>query len=148
MGHLKYFYPEIAISKNLLYFQYYKMATAMVLPKLYSNSNNLTVLTTGVILKKFQHLIEWKDKPSILEFGFADGTNSQKSLHPLLPADYNEFIGVDISKPMVEYVKKHVVMPRSEFVQLDIATKNLPKQFQNRFDHVFSFYTLKMNVAR
>ncbi|CAH1111710.1 unnamed protein product [Psylliodes chrysocephalus] len=67
--------------------------SVMVLPELWSKSSNFSLLVAIAHLKKYSHLLNWKKQESILEFGFANGYNSCRSLVPLLPNDYKEFFG-------------------------------------------------------
>uniref|UniRef100_A0A6P7GFB0 Juvenile hormone acid O-methyltransferase-like n=1 Tax=Diabrotica virgifera virgifera TaxID=50390 RepID=A0A6P7GFB0_DIAVI len=117
---------------------------AMVLPELFAQQTPFFIHNTKPLLSKHKHVINWRKSPSILEFGFADGSNSKNCLQPIIPPDYKEFIGADVSKPMVDYARKHVALPRSNFCQLDIATKSVPNELKDRFDHIFSFFTIHM----
>jgi SAM-dependent methyltransferase len=116
----------------------------MVLPELFAKSSQVTAAILSKAMNKHKELIVWGKKPSILEFGFADGYSSKTNLAPLIPQDYNEFVGTDISPSMVEFARNNVKMPRSSFHELDIATKNLPETFCNRFDNIFSFLSMHM----
>ncbi|CAG9832733.1 unnamed protein product [Diabrotica balteata] len=117
---------------------------AMVLPELFAQQTPFFIHNTKLLLSKHKHIINWRKTPSILEFGFADGNNSKNCLQLIIPPDYKEFIGADVSKPMVDYARKNVVLPRSNFCQLDIATESVPDELKNRFDHIFSFFTIHM----
>lgn len=120
----------------------------MVLPELWSKSSHFSLLVAIAHLKKYSHLLNWKKQESILEFGFANGYNSCRSLVPLLPNDYKEFFGTDLSSEMIEDAKKQCLIPRSTFLQMDITSK-IPAEFQNRFDHVFSFNSIhRVNKPR
>ncbi|CAH1108135.1 unnamed protein product [Psylliodes chrysocephalus] len=116
---------------------------SFIFPQLWANNSNITFVLNSSHLSKYRHLLKWKNKASILEFGFANGHNSNQVLRPLLPNDYKEFIGSDISKQMVEEAKKEFRMPRSNIVQMSIDG-NIPDEFHNRFDHVFSFLTMHL----
>ncbi|CAG9864133.1 unnamed protein product [Phyllotreta striolata] len=112
-------------------------------PQLWSKGGQIPALYTQSTLSKFKHLIKWRKSPSILEIGFASGSNSSKTLIPLLPDDYKEFIGSDISDEMVDYAKKEFKLPRSEIVKLDVC-REIPRQFRERFDHIFGFHVIHM----
>ncbi|CAG9864132.1 unnamed protein product [Phyllotreta striolata] len=92
----------------------------------------------NVALKKWNHALNWKKNESILEIGMGPGYNSEKSLIPLIPKDYNEFIGSDVSKEMLDYLNKNCLIPKSKFVFLDVMNEP-PVEYQNRFDHIFGF---------
>ncbi|CAG9864134.1 unnamed protein product [Phyllotreta striolata] len=107
-------------------------------PHLWIKSGEVARTLTQGSLSKFKHLIKWKKSESILEAGFASGSNSLQTLVPLLPHDYKEFIGSDISDEMIDYAKKEFKLPRSEVVKLDVCGE-IPSQFRERFDHIFGF---------
>ncbi|KAG5891091.1 hypothetical protein JTB14_036982 [Gonioctena quinquepunctata] len=77
-----------------------------------------------------------------MEFGYADGGNSQISFFPHLPNDMKEFVATDISERMVEYAKINSSHPLMKFVQMDIATKQVPSEYLGRFDHIFGFFVM------
>ncbi|KAG5887595.1 hypothetical protein JTB14_025754 [Gonioctena quinquepunctata] len=54
--------------------------------------------------------------------------------------DFNELVGCDISEEMLESARKNFQHPRVSFILMDISTKNLPSELENRFDHIFSFF--------
>ncbi|KAG5891092.1 hypothetical protein JTB14_036983 [Gonioctena quinquepunctata] len=116
---------------------------SMVLPKLWAKSP-LTTIVTRKHLAKYKHLIKWRNQPTIMEFGYADGGASQKSFFPYLPSDMKEFVATDISENMVEYARKNSTHPMMKFMQLDIATKQVPSQLLGRFDHIFGFLVLHL----
>ncbi|CAG9861139.1 unnamed protein product [Phyllotreta striolata] len=115
--------------------------SGMVNPKLWSISSNFSLVTALAHLEKYKHFIKWKPNASILEIGFANGFNSSRSLVPMLPHDYKEFIATDISQDMLEDARESCVIPRSSIMQMDV-TENIPNEFRERFDHIFSFFTL------
>lgn len=52
-------------------------------------------------------------------------------------------LGMDISKPMIEYAKKtYQDDERLSFQLLDIETMDLPKDTLDQFNNVLSFYCL------
>ncbi|CAH1108136.1 unnamed protein product [Psylliodes chrysocephalus] len=116
---------------------------SFILPELWSKSSNAAFVLNTSHLSKYRHLLKWNKNASILEFGFANGHNSNQLLRPILPNDYKEFIGSDISIEMVEDATKHFRIPRSKIVQMDIAG-DIPKDYHNRFDHVFCFITMHL----
>lgn len=116
---------------------------SFILPQLWSKNSNAALAFNTSQLSKYRHLLKWNKNASILEFGFANGHNSNQMFLPILPNDYKEFIGSDISIEMVEDAKKHFRMPRSKIVQMDIAG-DIPEDYHNRFDHVFCFLTMHL----
>ncbi|CAH1108142.1 unnamed protein product [Psylliodes chrysocephalus] len=115
---------------------------AFVLPELYKKSSLMNLIGAKKMLEKYKDLLIWKENASILEFGVGDGSNSQKALGPLLPKDYKEYIATDISKIMVDYARRNIVMPKCQFYEFDINCENIPSSFQSRFDYIFSFYVM------
>ncbi|CAG9832734.1 unnamed protein product [Diabrotica balteata] len=115
---------------------------AMVLPKLYSNIN-ISKVTSKKLIEKYGHLIKWRKNESILEFGIGDGSNSENTIRPILPKDYKEYIASDLSVSMLSHVKENYSIPKSQFRNFDISDEP-PEDFKDRFDHIFSLFTLHM----
>nr|XP_023017269.1 juvenile hormone acid O-methyltransferase-like [Leptinotarsa decemlineata] len=115
---------------------------AMVLPELFSKYNRLTTVVTAKQLEKFHHLIKWRKNASVLEIGHAEGGNSQKSFFPYLPSDLKEYVATDLSENMIEYASKNSTLPSVTFGQLNIAAKQVPLEYLNRFDHIFGFFVM------
>ncbi|CAG9864135.1 unnamed protein product [Phyllotreta striolata] len=110
-------------------------------PELWTESSNAAFALVKDHLDKCQHLIKWKQSESILEIGLGTGHNSLRTLFPLLPDDYKEFIGSDTSEEMVEFAKKHFNIPKSTVRKLDVCA-GVPIEFEERFDHVFGFLVM------
>ncbi|CAG9829228.1 unnamed protein product [Diabrotica balteata] len=115
---------------------------AMVLPEQYNESNDMTTVSTLKHLAKYKDLIKWKVGECILEFSIGDGKCSANCLQPILPGDYKEFVVLDISKQMIDFVQSKINIPRVQFVVEDIANKHLPSEFENRFDHIFGIFAM------
>ncbi|KAG5890838.1 hypothetical protein JTB14_016216 [Gonioctena quinquepunctata] len=115
---------------------------AMNLVEFYAKNNNLVKTVTKWHLLKFGNLIKWKNQASVMEFGHGDGGNFRESLLPHFPPYVKECVATDISESMVEYARKNQVHPSLKYYQLDIATKKVPDEFLNRFDHIFSFFVM------
>ncbi|XP_056630803.1 juvenile hormone acid O-methyltransferase-like isoform X1 [Diorhabda sublineata] len=111
----------------------------MLEPELWGKSTNFLANLHKQHMSHLEKLITWKDNESIFEFGIGDGTNTKQTLLPILPQDYKEFIGSDISHEMIEFVQSNMSDTRSKFIKLDICSKNIPNELLNRFDHIFSF---------
>lgn len=108
---------------------------------LYARSNNCTRDSTKKILKKYCYLLNWKKNETILELGIGDGRTSSDAVFPILPQDFREYIGSDRASSMVEHARKVIESERAQFAVLDIS-KQIPIEFQDRFNHIFSFYML------
>lgn len=81
-----------------------------------------------------------KKAVSVMDVGCGSGRTLLEHLLPALPTDFQELIGVDKYDAMIEYCGKLEVDPRVSFRQLDIQTQELPKEFENRFDLITSFF--------
>ncbi|XP_057662222.1 juvenile hormone acid O-methyltransferase-like [Diorhabda carinulata] len=114
----------------------------MVLPELFAKRVHFTSIHSVYLLNKYKHLIKWKNNPSIMEFGFGDGGTSAAALQPLIPQDCKEFIAADVSQQMVKYAEQNAKLPKvGKIIQFNISAQNVSSEFQNRFDHIFSFFT-------
>uniref|UniRef100_A0A6P7F9T0 Uncharacterized protein LOC114326252 n=1 Tax=Diabrotica virgifera virgifera TaxID=50390 RepID=A0A6P7F9T0_DIAVI len=115
---------------------------AMVLPQQYNESNDMTTVSTLKHFEKYKDLIKWKADECILEFSIGDGKCSANCLQPILPEDYKEFVVLDISKQLIDFVQTKIGIPRVQFVVEDIANKSMPSEFENRFDHIFEIFAM------
>lgn len=112
-------------------------------PKLYSKNRSLQETDNVYVLENYLHHLRFEnDEESILDIGAGDGTFAVEVLLPRLPKRFGKFVGCDISKEMVRYAKKHYESPERAFVQFDIASEDVPPNFEEEFDHIFSFYTM------
>nr|XP_023017133.1 juvenile hormone acid O-methyltransferase-like [Leptinotarsa decemlineata] len=114
----------------------------MIQPEAWSKNNDICCKSSRFYMDKYKNLFNWKNDESILEFGMGDGRNSMESLWPYLPMNFKEYIGTDVSEIMVEYASKQATNDRMKFMSLDIACPNMPKEYINRFDHIFSFFVM------
>ncbi|XP_028141119.2 juvenile hormone acid O-methyltransferase-like [Diabrotica virgifera virgifera] len=111
----------------------------MIEPELWGKSSTFLSSVHLKSLTEIKNSLKWKNNESIFEFGMGDGSNSKSVLFPILPDNYKEFIGSDVSRRMVEYLRRNSTDPRARFVLLDISADSIPKEFVNRFDHIFGF---------
>ncbi|CAG9838417.1 unnamed protein product [Diabrotica balteata] len=116
----------------------------MQLPKQWSRSCGRVLEITNEHLQKYAHLLKWRNNASILECGIATGENSVKSIIPILPQDYKEFVATDNSKNMLEVAKNVINIPRSTVCELDVTARHPPLNMENRFDHIFGFFLIHM----
>ncbi|CAG9854663.1 unnamed protein product [Phyllotreta striolata] len=114
----------------------------MIEPKLWSESNDITIQPNIEYLNKLKPLFRWKRDESIFEYGMGDGSNTEKVLLPFLPPDFKEYIGTDVSEKMVQSAKETLQDPRIQTIVLDIGNGDVSNEFQNRFDHLFSFFVM------
>ncbi|CAG9827409.1 unnamed protein product [Diabrotica balteata] len=104
----------------------------MIEPELWGKSSTFLSTVHLKSLTEIKNSIKWKNNESIFEFGMGDGSNSKSVLFPILPNNYKEFIGSDISRRMVEYLKRNITDPRATFVILDMSADTIPEEFVNR----------------
>lgn len=79
----------------------------------------------------------------ILDVGCGDGEVTVEILFDKFPKKNQKIVGCDISENMVNYAnKKYQNKKQISFLQLDIATVMLPKELDESFHHIFSFYCL------
>ncbi|KAK5639823.1 hypothetical protein RI129_010634 [Pyrocoelia pectoralis] len=102
--------------------------------------------SSGIIeyaLKNYWKFVNIKEHCNVLEVGCGPGNTTHDYLLGLFPKTLQTYIGIDQSKPMVEYAQKHYQNdPRLKFELMDITTDNLPNNFLHAFDHVLSFQCL------
>lgn len=111
----------------------------MINPKSYSRNLNHVVEVVKDCYGRYQKLLIWRSQPeSILDIGIGDGRMSTELIAPILPKNLKEYIGADISEVMLQSAKETIAHPKFSTFQLDAATKNLPDEMRNRFDHVFA----------
>lgn len=111
----------------------------MLNPHKYSRNLSPLVNMVRVIYQKHGKLIRWSSEPeSILDFGIGEGKIAKEIILPLIPKNINELIGSDISEPMLNVCQETINHTKFKTFLMDAATKKLPKEMQNRFDHIFS----------
>ncbi|CAH1179146.1 unnamed protein product [Phaedon cochleariae] len=114
----------------------------MIQPELWSRNNNITILANMKYMEKYKDKIKWKDGESILEFGMGCGRNTREVLLPHLPENFKEYIGSDVTTPMVEHSRRTIIHQRMKIIQFDIECDSIPPEFVGRFDHIFSFMVM------
>lgn len=113
-------------------------------PELYTKGNSKITINKRA-LDMYGHYIRWGTSPeSIIEAGIGDGKVTKQVLLPFLPENIKEYIGSDISEKMLEYSKTLIDHPKYSTVAIDICAKEIPKEYQNRFDKAFASLLLHM----
>lgn len=114
-------------------------------PKLYTEGNSVQRCEVEKFLKEFIHRIEWRSTGGdrILDVGCGSGDVTREILLPILPANFERVIGIDVSIEMIEYARKTQIHPKLSFEQFDL---NVELEKQNLHlecvDHIFSFNCL------
>ncbi|KAK5638095.1 hypothetical protein RI129_012390 [Pyrocoelia pectoralis] len=95
------------------------------------------------VLKHYWGYVNVKEYCNVLEIGCGPGNCTHDILLPLFPKTLQNYVGTDISRPMIEYAQTHYQNePRLKFEMLDVGTYCLPKKFLAAFDHILSFQCL------
>lgn len=95
------------------------------------------------LARKYIKVLNFKEDPYVLDVGCGPGDITKYGLLPQLPKTTKKLIGIDISSDMIKFAKMyHQVDERLTYQVLDITTNELPNNFRETFDNVFSFYCL------
>uniref|UniRef100_A0A1Y1LBN4 Methyltransferase domain-containing protein n=1 Tax=Photinus pyralis TaxID=7054 RepID=A0A1Y1LBN4_PHOPY len=100
----------------------------------YQLQYNINVLKNYFPLIRDRHNVK-----SALDVGCGPG-DLTSAIFQFVEQDINEMIGIDISPVMVDWANKAYGGVRIYFSKVDVQT--IPKDFENRFDCIFSFWTL------
>ncbi|XP_023011797.2 juvenile hormone acid O-methyltransferase [Leptinotarsa decemlineata] len=111
-------------------------------PDLYSKYSDLQRSDNLFVLDNYLDVSGWKAEDAVLDVGSGDGKFLIENLYPRLPENIGKLVGSDCSEIMVNFAKERYSVDEVEFAQLDISSQELPPNFENGFDHIFSFYTL------
>lgn len=111
---------------------------------LYSKYNGLQKNDATFVLKNYFHLVQWKKDgdDAILDIGCGAGDVTNDLLLPFLPKNFGKLIGADLSEDMVEFARTRYKTSKISFEQMNIEAEDIPVDFEEAFDHVFSFYCL------
>lgn len=113
----------------------------MIDPENYSKNLDPYLDIVKNLYQKQSKLIQWKSEPeSIMDLGIGDGKMSKQVLFPIVPKPLLEFIGVDVSQEMLVSAKNTYNDDKFSTFQLNAATKEVPNELKNRFDHIFSSF--------
>lgn len=115
-------------------------------PKLYCQGNSVQRREAEGILQDFGEKIKWRSDgcDSVLDAGCGSGDVTVDILKPILPANFERLIGIDVSNEMIDYARKTQVHPKLSFEQFDLGVE-IKKQSLNGMecvDHIFSFNCL------
>ncbi|XP_031369307.1 juvenile hormone acid O-methyltransferase [Apis dorsata] len=107
----------------------------------YVKASTIQYRDAADIIEEFaQEMSEMKGK--CLDIGCGPGIVTKELILPNLSPEA-KLVGMDISKPMIEYAKKmYHDDERLSFQLLDIETMDLPKDTFDQFNNVLSFYCL------
>ncbi|KAF5274249.1 hypothetical protein FQR65_LT04367 [Abscondita terminalis] len=111
---------------------------------LYSKYNGLQKNDATFVLNNYLKLIQWKKDggDAILDIGCGAGDVINDLLLPRIPKNFDKLLGVDLSEEMIDFAKTRCANPKVSFEQMNIAAEDVPVDFEDSFDHIFSFYCL------
>lgn len=114
----------------------------MIQPKLYYRNNALQKTDAKHILDKYFHLVEFDvdAEEAVLDVGCGIGDVTCELLIPCLPKSVKSVVGVDFSEDMIDFARSK--WPNVTFSHMNIASENIPVDYEEAFDHIFSFYCL------
>lgn len=108
----------------------------------YSKSLDYALKNLVNMNQKYLKLLKWNksEEVSILDIGMGDGKISKELILPIIPKGIREYVGSDVHQTVLNFAKEKLTHPKFTTVELDVTTKNLPKEMQNRFDYVFALH--------
>lgn len=115
---------------------------------LYSKYSGLQKNDANFVIDNYLRLIKWKNNANILDIGSGDGNVIFELLLPKIPTNFEKLIGIDISEEMVRFAKNQCNNSKIDFLQMDIASKEILPEFHEYFDHILSFYCLHWVVEQ
>lgn len=90
-------------------------------------------------LKKFGHLLKWKDyKETILEVGCAEGSVTKELLFPFVKNHVKKLVAIDKLDDMISCAKKANTIAEIDFQVMDAMDGESVTKKANQFDHIFS----------
>ncbi|KAF5299213.1 hypothetical protein FQA39_LY02386 [Lamprigera yunnana] len=114
----------------------------MNLPRLYLQVGSQAKRDTQEVLRKHFQLLKLKEHCNVLDVGCGPGNITHDVLYPLLPKTINKLVGIDISQKMINFAKENYANSKIKFLEMDIVANPIPKNFEEHFDCIFSFYCL------
>ncbi|KAF5299209.1 hypothetical protein FQA39_LY02382 [Lamprigera yunnana] len=114
----------------------------MNLPRLYLQVGLQAQRDTQEVLRKHFQLLKLKEYCNVLDVGCGPGNITHDVLYPLLPKTINKLVGINISQKIIDFAKKNYMNSKIKFFEMDIVANLIPKNFEENFDCIFSFYCL------
>lgn len=105
----------------------------------YSSNDSCPHLDAKYCLRNYGYVLEWRQFNSILDIGCADGFVTSQILSKYFK-HCKEIVGVDFNENLIQFANENYATDSLTFEVLDIRTEQLPIEFEDRFDHICSFY--------
>ncbi|KAB0803557.1 hypothetical protein PPYR_00527 [Photinus pyralis] len=114
-------------------------------PELYDKTGKILDVHMECVIKDYLgHFSRNGTKQKLaLDLGSGPGWFSYKYLYQMFSSDIKKMIGVDQSENMVKYANDHYGCEAITFRKFNFLTDQIPSDFQERFDYVFSFWALQ-----
>lgn len=113
---------------------------------LYQKANSVQRRDAQQILKEYSNIIQWRSdgNDSLIDIGTGSGNVLMDFVYPLMPKNFKQLVGSDVSSKMVQYANHfYKNVANTKFKILDIGSdEELPNDLLEQFDHVTSFYCL------
>ncbi|XP_037960893.1 juvenile hormone acid O-methyltransferase [Teleopsis dalmanni] len=112
---------------------------------LYHRANNAQRHDAKQILEEYANIIQWRPegRDTLIDIGCGSGDVLIDFVYPLMPVNFEQLLGTDISAKMIAYARKcYADFERTKFKILDIGCEKIPSELNGCFDHVTSFYCL------
>ncbi|XP_043465235.1 juvenile hormone acid O-methyltransferase-like [Leptopilina heterotoma] len=106
------------------------------------HSNGIQYHVITGLLNEFENEVS-QMKGTVMDIGCGPGNSTKSLILPKLSKDA-VVVGLDVSEKMVECARilNADEKERLSFEQFDIEVKDFPVEYEERFDHGFSFFTL------
>ena len=116
----------------------------MFKPELYQQINVMQRLEVKSVLNKYPEIFKWKNDgtESTIDFGTGPGDITSDYILTLMPKNFDQVIGADISQTMVDYSQREFGTDKLHFKVMD-ASKNVKENYPDmleRFDVFTSFF--------
>lgn len=118
--------------------------TTMEQVTLYSESHELQRTDALHVLENYFRFVKWDPevRSKILDVGCGDGDVTFHLLLPKIPKNFKQLVATDISEEMLAFAKTMCKNEKVTFCKLDVSAQEIPSDFHENFDHIFSFYCL------
>lgn len=112
-------------------------------PQRYSRNLDFSVKMIKELFDKNKSLLKWSSEPeSILDLGIGDGRMTKEVILPIVPKNFKEYIGGDISETMLRSAERTINCDNYRGLILDAQAKSVPTEMRNRFHHIFANFLL------
>ncbi|KAJ3657538.1 hypothetical protein Zmor_009333 [Zophobas morio] len=108
----------------------------------YSKHCELQKRDADVTLEQCLKYLKCRNGDCIMDVGAAEGSVTLEVLLPKLPNNFKQLLLCDISPKLLQFAKNRTDDERIDTREMDIASSTIPDEFDQHFDHIFSFFCL------